>query len=70
MSKYFDYQFGLAEVVPSKQNEKEGDKVSAFRSSVEKTIIPQIMNFTLFPSKKEVFVAILQFFISKKEYQS
>ena len=69
MSKYFDYQFGLTEIVPSKQDNREGEKIAAFRTSVEKTITPEIMNLAIFPSKKEVVVFILQFFLSKKDYE-
>jgi Holliday junction resolvase RusA-like endonuclease len=71
MSKYFDYQFGLTEIVPSKQQDvKEGEKVSAFRTLVEKTIVPEVLRIPIFPSKKEVVVFIMQFFVSKKEYDS
>lgn len=71
MSKYFDYQFGLTEIVPSKQKDtKESDKITAFRTLVEKTITPQIMSLPIFPSKKEVVLFILQFFVSKKDYET
>ena len=64
----FDYQFGLTEIIPSKQDEREEEKVTAFRSLVEKTITRQIMTLPIFPSKKEVVVFVMQFFVSKKEY--
>ena len=71
MAKHFDYQFGLTEVVPSKQEDKrEGEKVLAFKTLVEKTITPQIMNLIIFPSKKEVVIFIIQFFLTEKEYRS
>jgi Holliday junction resolvase RusA-like endonuclease len=70
MSKYFDYQFGLTEIVPSKQDSREGEKVSTFRSLVEKTITPEIMNLKIFPSKKEIVVFAIQFFLREKDYQT
>ena len=70
MSKYFDYQFGLSEIVPSKQEDRESKKVTAFRTLVEQTIIPQIINLPTFPSKKEIVVFILQFFLTEKDYKS
>lgn len=70
MSKYFDYQFGLTEIVPSKQGIREGEKILAFRTLVEKTITPEITSLSTFPSKKELVVFILQFFFSKKDYES
>ena len=71
MSKYFDYKFGLTEIVPSKQDSnKEGEKIAAFRTLVEKTITPEIMNLPTFPSKKEVVVFILQFFLTRKDYEN
>jgi Holliday junction resolvase RusA-like endonuclease len=70
MSKYFDYQFGLTEIVPSKQDSREGESISAFRSLVEKTITPEVMNLKIFPSKKEVVVFAIQFFLREKDYQT
>ncbi len=64
----FDYQFGLTEIVPSKQDEREREKVSIFRSLVEKTITPEIKASSIFPSKKEIVVFVMQFFLSNKEY--
>ena len=70
MSQYFDYKFGLTEIVPSKQGNRENEKIAGFRALVEKTITPEIMNLVVFPSKKEVVIFILQFFLTKKEYES
>ncbi len=71
MAKEFDYQFGLTELVPSKQlDAREGEKVTAFKTLVEKTVTPEILNLPTLPSKKEVFVSVMQFFSSKKEYES
>ena len=65
----FDYQFGLTELVPSKQDDREREKVTAFRSLVERTLTPQVIaSLTIFPSKKEVVIFVIQFFLSKKEY--
>jgi len=65
----FDYQFGLTELVPSKQDDREREKVTAFRSLVERTLTSQVIaSLTIFPSKKEVVIFVIQFFLSKKEY--
>ncbi len=66
----FDYQFGLTEIVPSKQDNREGEKIAAFKTLVEKTITPEIMGLSVFPSKKEVAIFIIQFFLSRKDYDT
>ena len=71
MSQKFDYALGLTEtIIPSKQDEREGEYVSAFKTLVEKKITPEILTSTQFPSKKEVVVSVMQFFLSEKEYKS
>lgn len=70
MSKYFDYYFGLEGIVPSKQDSREGEGVSAFRILVDRTVTPKIIQVPTLPSKKEMVVFILQFFLSKKDYDS
>lgn len=64
----FDYQFGLTELVPSKQDDREKEKVTAFRSVVDKTLLPEIISSPIFPSKREVVVFVIQFFLSRKDY--
>lgn len=66
----FDYQFGLKELVPSKQDDREGERVTAFRTLVENALIPQIKASTVFPSKKEIVLFAIQFFALKKEYDA
>jgi len=66
----FDYKFGLTEIIPSKQDERERERVGAFRNLVEKTITPEIIASPIFPSKKEIVVFVMQFFLSKKEYDT
>ena len=66
----FDYQFGLTKLVPSKQDDREKEKVTAFRSVVDKTLAPEIISSPIFPSKKEVVIFVIQFFLSKKEYET
>ena len=70
MVRKFDYQFGLSGIVPSKQDDREREKIKAFRTLVEETITPQIMNLVIFPSKKEMVVFIIQFFLTEKDYKS
>ncbi len=68
MASTFDYQFGLTEIVPSKQADaKEGQKVAAFKQLVDERITSGLPGG--FPSKNEIFIAILQFFSGIKEYQ-
>lgn len=66
----FDYQFGLTKLVPSKQDDREREKVTAFRSLVERTLAPQVIASSIFPSKKEVVIFVIQFFLSKKDYDT
>ncbi|MDP3646234.1 MAG: RusA family crossover junction endodeoxyribonuclease, partial [bacterium] len=66
----FDYEFGVTAITPSKQDNREGEEIIAFKAVVEKTITPKIMGLAIFPSKKEVAVFILQFFSSRKEYET
>jgi len=66
----FDYQFGLTKLVPSKQDDREREKVTAFRSLVERTLTPQVIASSIFPSKKEIVVFVIQFFLSRKEYDA
>ena len=66
----FDYQFGLTKLVPSKQDYREREKVTAFRSLVERTLSPQVIASSVFPSKKEVVIFVIQFFLSRKEYET
>ena len=68
MSKTFDYQFGLTAIIPSKQDDREGEKIAIFRSLVKKTITPEIMSLPIFPSKKEIVVFVIQFFMREKDY--
>lgn len=66
----FDYQFGLTKLVPSKQDDREREKVTAFRSLVERTLSPQVISSSIFPSKKEVVIFVIQFFLSRKDYDT
>lgn len=70
MAKNFDYQFGLSGIVPSKQDDREREKIIAFRTLVEERITPQILNIPIFPSKKEVALYVIQFFLTEKEYKN
>lgn len=70
MAKYFDFQFGLTEIVPAKQDEREGLRVTAFRKLVDETLKVEALKPNIFPSKKEMFVAAIQFFVSEADYKS
>jgi len=71
MAKEFDYSFGLTKtIIPSKQDEREGEYVGAFKKLVEGRIVPEILTLPQFPSKKEVVLSVMQFFLTEKEYTS
>ncbi len=69
MAQYFDHTFGLPILVPSKQDERETAFVSRFRTLVERTLTPQMLKSAMLPSKREVVVFVLQFFLTRKEYE-
>ena len=71
MSRSFDFQFGLTEITPSKQSDgKEGQRIGVFKQLVSNQITPQIKSANIFPSKKEIFISILQFFAAKRDYET
>ncbi len=63
---YFDYQFGLSEIIPSGNN-KTGKSALAFYKVVKKAL-EDVNKSDVFPTKDLVFIFILQFFASSKEY--
>lgn len=77
-----DFQFGIPQVIPAKQESyknnsvdekilaKESQSILAFKKSVSDTIDERIGGSGQFPTKKEVFLCIIQFFNSKKEYET
>lgn len=65
-SGYFDYQFGLSEIIPS-GNKNNGKSAQAFYKVVSQALI-DINQSNIFPTKDLVFIFILQFFTDQKEY--
>ena len=67
---YFDFEFALTELVPSKQQDgKEGKRIGEFLQVIQERIPTETLAAKGFPSDKEVFVATIQFFSSQKEYE-
>lgn len=62
----FDFTVGLTELIPAKQDEREGQRVTAFRTTVSEKVIPGAP----FPTKKEIALFVIQFFVSEKEYKT
>lgn len=65
-NEYFDYQFGLSEIIPSGNN-NNGKTAKAFYKVVEQAL-SDINQSNVFPTKQLVFVFALQFFSEQKEY--
>lgn len=63
---YFDYQFGLSEIIPS-GNRNNGQAAQAFYKVVSQALV-DVNQSNVFPTKQLVFVFILQFFADQKEY--
>ena len=77
-----DYQFGIPEIIPSTQESFDGESfdktkrkeekehLKIFKTKIADTLDEEIKSFPQFPTQKELFVFILQYFSAKKEYQS
>jgi len=77
-----DFQFGIPAIIPSTQEafkesnfdgatrKIEKESLVTFKSAVNKEIEEQISKRQQFPSKNEIFVCVIQFFNSAKEYAS
>ena len=65
----FDFEFGLTELLPSKQNERESRSVEHFREVFNEQLPEGELAKKGFPSGGDFFVAIIQFFSSKQEYE-
>lgn len=68
----YDLATGIAELIPSTPTEKEEEKepLKKFKVSFEERINKTIANQTKFPTDKNVFVFIIQFFNSKQHYDT
>ena len=62
----FDFAVGLTELIPAKQDEREGQRVTAFKTSFSKKVIPAAP----FPTKNEIALFVIQFFGSMNEYKT
>lgn len=65
----FDFQFGIPEIIPSKQkSDEEGEKVKIFKSVVSKELKSQVAESPQLPMSKNVFIYIQQFFAYQSDY--
>jgi len=64
---YFDYQFGISEIIPS-GNRKHGKNAKAFLGVI-KQALSDVNQSKIFPTKELVLIFILQFFAEEKEYK-
>jgi len=76
-----DFQFGVSELIPSTQEafrgqshdqqtrKAEKDKKIAFTKIVEDDLSEKINQFPQFPSTNAIYVFIIQYFISEREYK-
>ena len=71
-NKYPDYQTGIGGIIPSSQtsNRREGESLKYFKEKFGQDIIDDIKNNYKFPTEKELFVFIAQFFVSEKKYNN
>jgi Holliday junction resolvase RusA-like endonuclease len=77
-----DYHFGIPEVIPSTKEafqggrhdggvrKEEGEKLVAFKKKVVDTLDEAAEDLLQFPTQGELFVFILQFFVSQREYRN
>lgn len=76
-----DFHTGIGQIIPSTQQayhkgdfsntikRKESEKLKQFKLILGQKIEKDIKRLTQFPTKYEVFVLIIQYFISKNEYE-
>lgn len=77
-----DFDTGIGEVIPSTQEayrqnsfsesvrKEEKERLTLFKEIFEKKIDKELKDSKQFPSTHEVFVFIVQYFVSEKEYRS
>lgn len=77
-----DFQFGVSGIIPATQNafsekkfsgqkrKEESGRLKFFKKSVISYLKGEVKNLKQFPTDNEIFVFILQYFISEKEYKS
>ncbi len=77
-----DFEFGVNGIIPStqqayhdsncdiKEKKKEGESISALSFFISKTLFERVKELEQFPSNNEIFVLIVQYFISRKECDS
>ena len=76
-----DFDFGVGEIIPATQEayysdrfnrqtrKTEKEELSVFRKTLGATLDSQLTRNEQFPSDGEVFIFIIQYFASDKEYQ-
>lgn len=76
-----DFHFGVGTIIPSKQPgyttdgktlipRPDGASLSNFKVAVIKDLDVKLLQSKQFPSRNEMFVMIIQFFVSQTEYKS
>jgi Holliday junction resolvase RusA-like endonuclease len=82
MGKTFDFQFVIQELIPATQEafqsdgfdqkirKQESEAIKAFRGTLSKVLDEELKSNKQFPSKKGIFVFVLQHFASQREYES
>lgn len=77
-----DFEFGVSGIIPStqqayhgnncdiKKKKKEGEGISMLSFSISEILTIKAKELEQFPSDNEIFVLIVQYFVSKKEYNS
>ena len=74
-----DFHFGIGEIIPSTQEayregfegtvrKVEKEQLTQFKKTLGQVLDEQLKSNEKFPSDREVFVFIIQYFASKKEY--
>lgn len=75
-----DFEFGIPEIIPSTQEAFDGEQfntdrrkeekgfLKVFKKKVSDTLSERVKDLDQFPTKREVFVFIVQYFSSEAEY--
>lgn len=75
-----DFDFGIGSIIPSTQEafteefqvkirKAEKERLTYFKDALEKDLDSQLIGNPQFPTKEEVFIFIMQYFISQTEYE-
>lgn len=77
-----DFDIGIGEIVPSTQEafsggefsqatrKLEGTAIKIFKENFLQKVEKSLKNSTQFPTSSEIFIFVMQYFLSEKEYKS